>query len=296
MKQFIVFISYFISFITNGQTFDRWAQVVNWDGISHWSRYLITQPAFQGPNALPVPLIGTGSIDTTTYIGISGNLHFSSGDNTQNFRLFTNYCLAKNLVAIDIAWIPIEHYTLSNAIKEKRHVFSEFYNDKLTRGDVYLNTNIQIMNKWRKYIQLGIRIGFRFPSGGGFGAARYIDAPGYYFDLSYGKNLNNESLKWIGMLGFYVWQIESDRFNQNDAFLFGNGIEWTKNNLKLQASINGYLGWMDGRGDKPIVFRTNFQKRFKKISLIGGFQQGLHDFNYSSFEFGMQYNFVKSLK
>ncbi|TAE61269.1 MAG: hypothetical protein EAZ89_00720, partial [Bacteroidetes bacterium] len=32
-----------------------WSQTVGWDGVSHWSRYIRTSPAYMGPNALPVP-------------------------------------------------------------------------------------------------------------------------------------------------------------------------------------------------------------------------------------------------
>jgi hypothetical protein len=257
---------------------------------------MITQPAYQGPNAIPVPMIGNGTIDSITHIGLTGNLHFSGGDNTQNLRLHANYCLVKDKIAFDISWIPVEHYILSDAIKIKRHVFSKYYYDKTTSGDVYLNTNIQLLNKWRKYIQLALRIGYRFPSGGGFGSARYIDGPGYYFDISYAKPLNNKSLKWIGMLGFYVWQIESDMYNQNDAFLFGSGLEWKTRKITFQTSLCGYLGWMYRGGDKPVVVRSHFEKRYKRMDLIIGFQQGLHDFKYSSLEFGVQYKIAKSLK
>jgi len=213
---------------SNAQTFDWWARVVNWDGLSHWSRYMIIQPGYLGPNALPVPRIGNGSIDSNSSVSATAHLHFSKGDNTQNPGLYANYCLVKNLISFDIAWVPYEHFTMSHAIKEKRHVFSHFYYDRETTGDAQLNTSIRLLNKWQNYVQLALRIGYRFPTGSGFGAARYSDGPGYYFDLSFGKPFHNKAFKWIGMLGFYSWQIVSDRHRQNDAFLFGtawNGIK-----------------------------------------------------------------------
>jgi hypothetical protein len=175
---------------------------------------------------------------------------------------------------------------MSHAIKEKRHVFSQFFYDHEATGELHLNTNIQLLNKWKKHIRLAARIGYRFPTGSGFGAARYTDGPGYYFDLSFGKPFNHSALKWTGMVGFYCWQLESDIHNQEDAFLFGTGLEWNKNNWRIQTNVAGYLGYLLKSGDKPIVYRFNMEKKLKGISLLLGFQQGLHDFKFTSAEFG----------
>ena len=273
------------------QTFDRWAQIVNWDGVSHWSRYMITQPGYQGPNSLPVPRIGNGSSDSSFAFGITGNLHFSSADNTQNITVYANYSLVKDLVSIDLTWVPYEHYVMSQGIKDKRHVFTQFYNSHSTTGDIHFNTTFQLLNKWRKSIHLAFRVGYRFPSGSGFGAARYTDGPGYHFDLSIGKPFKNSRFKWISMIGFYVWQIESDVYNQNDAFLVGSGLEWNKETMKLQTYVAGYMGYLENTGDDPFVFRAGLEKRLNRTTLLFGFQQGLHDFDYTSVEFGAKYNF-----
>jgi len=271
------------------QTFDQWATTVGWDGVSHWSKYMITLPAYQGPNSLPVPRIGNGNIDSNFSISATGNLHFSKGDNTQNLTLYANYSLVKDIISIDAMWVPYEHYTMSPAVKSKRHVFSQFYNDREATGEIQLNTNIRLLNKWRKHIQLVLRIGYRFPSGSGFGAARFTDGPGYHFDVSFGKPFSNSSVKWIGMAGFYTWQIESEKHNQDDAFLFGSGLEWNKNNWRLQTYIAGYLGYLEGSGDKPIVCRITLERKLKRNSLLLGFQQGIKDFDYTSVEAGFKY-------
>jgi hypothetical protein len=245
-----------------------------------------------GPNSLPVPQISNGSIDSIFFIGATGNFHFSKGDNTQNLRLYANYCLVKNRISFDASWIPYEHYNMSHAMKEKRHVFSQFYYDDHDIGELHLNTNIQILNKIRNKIELALRIGYRFPSGSGFGAARNTDSPGYFFDASFGKQLT-PSIKWIGMAGFYVWQIQVEEFRQNDAFLFGTGLEFEKNKWKAKTGIAGYLGYMEKKGDKPIVVRAGMEKNFNRSSLVLGFQQGVHDFKYTSGELGLKYRLGK---
>jgi hypothetical protein len=255
---------------------------------------MISQPGYLGPNALPVPRIGNGSIDSSFSVSATGNLHFSKGDNTQNITLYANYCLVKDVIALDLSWVPYEHFTMSHAIKEKRHVFSHFYYDRQASGDVQLNTSIQLLNKWRKDIHLALRVGYRFPAGSGFGTARYTDGPGYYFDLSFGKPFNHSAFKWIGMLGFYSWQIISDKHRQDDAFLFGSGAEWNNRSFRLQTYIAGYLGYLEKSGDKPVVFRTSLEKKLKRCGLLLGFQQGLHDFKYTTAEAGVKYLFGKN--
>jgi hypothetical protein len=290
MRRIVVIIFTLSVANSYGQTFDWWAQLVHWDGVSEWPKYMITQPAYMGPNALPVPRIGNGSIDSSFSIAATGSLHFSKGDNTQNLTIYANYCLVKNVISFDASWIPYEHFTMSHAIKEQRHVFSHFYYDQHATGDIELNTTIQLLNRWRKDIQLALRIGYRFPTGTGLGVARYTDGPGYHFDLSFGKPLNT-SLKWIGMLGFYSWQLINVGRRQDDAFLFGTGAEWNTKTVRLQTYISGYLGYQLNSGDKPVVFRTTAEKKIKRTSLLLGFQQGLHDFRYSSVEMGVKFRF-----
>jgi hypothetical protein len=290
MRRIVVIIFTLSVANSYGQTFDWWAQLVHWDGVSEWPKYMITQPAYMGPNALPVPRIGNGSIDSNFSISATGSLHFSKGDNTQNLTIYANYCLVKNVISFDASWIPYEHFTMSHAIKEQRHVFSHFYYDQQATGDIELNTTIQLLNRWRKDIQLALRIGYRFPTGTGLGVARYTDGPGYHFDLSFGKPVNT-SLKWIGMLGFYSWQLINVGRRQDDAFLFGTGAEWNTKRVRLQTYVAGYLGYQLNSGDKPVVFRTTVEKKIKRTSFLLGFQQGLHDFKYSSIEVGTKFRF-----
>ena len=291
MKFFLPALLFILIFQANAQTPAEWAQNVNWDGVSHWSKYMKVRAAWMGPNALAVPFISNGSIDSNTTAAITGQFHFREGDKTQSIALYGNLCLVKNLISFDISYIPYEFYTMSDALKKERHVYHQFYNDKKARGDVLVNTNIQLFNRWRKNIQLALRVGYRLPSSSGFGAARFIDGMGYHIDISAAKPFNNIPLKWIAMAGFYVWQIEQDDFRQNDAFLFGTGLEWTPKNWLIKSYVAGYLGYIENSGDKPVVFRAEAQRRINKTGLLLRFQQGLNDFEYSTVEVGGKYYF-----
>lgn len=272
------------------QTLDKWANLVNWDGYSHWSTYITFSPRFMGPNSLPVPLMGNGSIDTNNFVGIEGGFHFSKGDNAQNIKLNANYCLHKDLISVQLSWLPKEMFQTEDAVKIKRKVYYHNYNDTDAEGDIVLNTTIQLMNRWRKYQHLALRIGYRFPTSGGVGAARFTDAPGYYFDLSAARIMrNNPKWKMIAMAGFYVWQMNG--YGQNDALLFGAGSEYNSASCRIQVFGSGYLGWRNN-GDDPIIIGTLFEKKVKHVTLSVNLRHGLHDSEYTSAELGLKYNFL----
>ncbi len=274
------------------QDFNWWANLVKWDGITPWQRYLIYTPAYLGPNGLPVPFITNGSIDSINSVSLTGNFHFSKGDNTQNFSVYGNYCLVKEKVAFDIFWVPYERFQMSHTIKEERHVFSHYYYDESAHGEIHLNTNIQLLNKWRDKFHLALRVGYRFPTSNGLGMARFTDAPGYYIDVSTAKTFSkSSSWKLIAMAGLYVWQTNLEGRRQNDAFLFGGGAEWNRSGWRLQVYASGYLGYMNNLGDKPVLFRTGLEKRGRRIHAVLKLQQGISDFQYSSIESGIRYTF-----
>ena len=285
MKKWFLFFTIFFFGCVSAQTFDWWKNNVNWDGTTNWWKYLITSPKFFGPNAFTVPAINNGSADSIIYLATTANLHFSKGDNTQNIMLYGNLTTKKNTISVDAQFVPYERFTMSHEKKTERKVYYQNYNDKHTVGDVMVNTTIQLFEKWRNNFQLAMRVGIRMPSGGGQGAARYADVPSYWIDLGGALPLKNPEWKWLNMVGFFVWQTNDDDLRQDDAFLFGSGVEWNHHNFRLQGYGAGYVGYKDN-GDKPVVFRVNFEKRRKSLVYIFRFQQGLHDFEYSSFEMG----------
>ena len=278
---------------TFSQTAEEWARNVNWDGVSHWSKYIVTTAARMGPNALPVPFISNGNIDSTTYAGSSFSLHKMKGDRSIDLSVYGNYCIVKNLVSVYISYEPVEWYKTSDFLKKERHVFYQTYYDNKARGDVHLNLNIKMFRKWEHKLQMALRFGYRYPASSGLASARYTDGMGYYFDVSFAKPLNPH-LKWIGMTGFYCWQLNGDGHRQNDAFLFGSGLEWNKNNWHLQGYGAGYLGYLNGTGDKPIVLRAHIEKRHQQLGFLFRFQQGIHDFKYTSAELGAKYFFKRN--
>jgi hypothetical protein len=292
MRKLLLLLLVISSYNTNAQTIDAWARLVNWDGISPYQQYIIYAPKYLGPNALPIPEIGQTKIDSTNNVTVAGVLHFSKGDHTQNPSLSANYCLLKNLVSFDINWIPIEWYNLSEEIKQERHVHPWFYDNKSIKGDMILNMNIQVLKKWEQYVHLAFRIGYRFPTSV-VGAARFTDAPGYYFDISGSRQLRNPNFKLLAMAGFYAWQVEKAK--QDDAMLFGLALQYQKNNCSFSFGSRGYLGYIRN-GDHPILVYSSLEKKFGSMALEASLQKGIQDYPYSSIEVGAKYFFAKKSK
>ncbi len=274
------------------QTFEWWRDNVQWDGTTHWGKYIIVSPKYLGPNALTIPLINNGSIDSLTSIGLTANAHFSKGDKTQNFMLYGNYTTPNSTISIDIQFVPYELFKMTHETKTERRIFYLNYHDDHTVGDFIVNTSIQLLKKWREKVQLTARVGIRMPSGRHLGSARYADVPGYWVDIGGGVPFKNPSWKWMGMLGLYVWQTNVDNLRQNDALLFGSGVEWNRKGLRLQGYAAGYSGYKNN-GDRPWVFRLNLEKRKKNKVYIVRLQQGMHDFAYFSVEAGARFIFSK---
>jgi hypothetical protein len=296
MNNFFLIVFLFFTCQSQAQTQDKWSKIVRWDGFSPWQKYMIYSPGYMGPNALPVPSMANGGIDSVDYVGASGSFFFSKGDNTQGIRFSGNYCLVKDLISFDASWIPVEWFQLSDEIKDKRHVYWPNYYAKKANGDVLLNMNVRVLKKWDKYVQLAFRIGYRFPSSdvAEVAAARYTDAPGYFFDFSAGKTLSpDKRWKLSGMMGFYVWQLND--YGQNDAFLFGAGLEYNSNKWHWQLNGRGYTGWL-GNGDFPVVVSSSLEKQLKVFGFFLNLQQGLHDFDYTGVEIGTKYLFGRGKK
>lgn len=270
------------------QTLEWWRDNVGWNGSTHWSKYIIISPKYLGPNALSVPLINNGSIDSFSSAGVTANAHFSNGDNTQNFMVYGNYTTKNNTIAVDLQYVPYERFQMSHAVKTERHVYYKNYNDSHTVGDFVVNTTMQLFPKWRDKAQLALRLGFRMPAGRHMAAARYGDVPSYWIDMGGAFPFKNSKLKLLGMAGFFVWQTNVDNFRQDDAILFGSGLEWNDRTLKMQVYATGYSGYKNN-GDRPTLLRFALEKKIRKQIYIFRVQQGLHDFNYLSFEAGTRF-------
>lgn len=88
------------------------------------------------------------------------------------------------------------------------------------------------------------------------------------------------------MGGIFVWQINQNAQNQNDAPLFGLGLNLEGKKWALSPVFRGYTGYLNN-GDRPLALRLNGQIDLSyKWQLFGGVQKGFGDLLYNSVELG----------
>lgn len=289
-KLAVIFLLYHCSNSISAQGYQWWADNVHWDGITYWKKYIIYSPYYLGPNALPVPSLLNGKIDSLHSIAVSANIHTMKGDFTVNPALYASYVLVKDVISFDFYIVPYEVFHMSHELKTERRTFYIYYYSKEARGDLIVNTKIQLLKKLQPHFNVMFRAGYRFPTSSNYALARYTDAPGYNFDFNASKTLNRKKNLFVkGMLGFYSWQLNEDLYEQNDAFLFGLGMEGHFKKWIVDFYTAGYLGYLKQKRDKPVVVRMGLQYRLKNSSLFFNAQQGVRDFRYLSIESGYRY-------
>jgi len=121
-------------------------------------------------------------------------------------------------------------------------------------------------------------------SGNNLAAARYSDSPGYFFDLSFSKNLingRNIDLTPFGLTGFYSWQTNDELRLQNDAFMYAAGCDIASKNWQASASLSGYSGYKNER-DRPMQLNFELAKIFNFGSVKFYYIYGLREWNHNT--------------
>ena len=270
------------------QDYDWWNTLHDWDGTSPWRSYLTLSPAFMGPNALPVPELQNGRLREGAVLQTAGEAHFGEGDRTQNGYLDLYLPLFSDRVSLRAQYVPLEHYRMSTATRDARAA-RDFDGRGWASGDLYLATYVQLLCDHARFPDVLLTINLRTATGNRLSAARYTDAPGYFFDVSLGKTYalgSTTTLRPHLLLGFYVWQTYRDNHYQNDALLYGLGADLHLPALTVTPALGGYLGYLDN-GDRPLVIRLDLRgTASRRINPTLRLQHGLHDYPYTSVRLG----------
>jgi hypothetical protein len=279
--------------LSSAQDYEWWNVKHNWDGVTSWHHYIITSPAFMGPNALPVPEIKNGTAPGQTIFNLAAEYHHSKGDKTTNLftKLYIPFC--NNKVGFEISLVPLEFYKMDTVTRDFRKT-RDYDGKGKTGGDFYFGTFFQIIKDKPRLPDVMLAVNLKTASGTGFEAARFTDSPGYFFDLSAGKEINTgkgiKSIRPYVMTGFYAWQTNTHGYRQDDAFLYGAGFDLRIKNIEIKNSAGGYVGYINN-GDRPLVYRLTFKSvSEKQCNFFFTFQQGINDFDYSSFRAGCTFN------
>lgn len=283
MKRFLFVLFTIIPFFCfSEEDWAWWNKLHGWQsGMPSWRTFLTISPGFLGPNALPVPEMKKGVLSAKKELELGTGLHFMNGDNTQDVSGRFYYPFADAKIAIEIHGVMLERYAMSDAIRDQRTA-----RDKDGRGmaigDLYFSTLLQLF-KDRKFPDTVLRMACKTASGGRLDAARYADSPGYYIDLNFSKKMGaaNRNIQWepFAMLGFYSWQTNDDMNLQNDALLYGAGIDAQFKQFSVSNSLSGYHGYKND-GDRPMVYTFDFQKEIEHCTFRFQYLHGLHDWMY----------------
>ncbi len=282
----IIIISLFITKICFSQDYEWWNKKHNWDGVTHWSDYIITSPAFMGPNALPVPEIKNGGFGNDAYFKFALEKHSGIGDQTENIYLEIFSPFYNDKVGIKFYVVPIEHFKMDTITRDIRRARS-YSGEGVAGGDIYLSTYLQIVKDRTGFPDMLLTLNIRTASGRNLKNARFTDTSGYFFDLSMGKSVytthqNIKNIKLYAMIGFYCWQMQGVGQFQNDAFLYGVGSDILLSKLEIKNSLGGFVGYKNN-GDRPMVYRLQLQSKFETLfNYELALQQGLYDFKYLS--------------
>lgn len=258
-----------------------WNDLHGWEaGDPGWRNWMKITPGFMGPNALPVPDVKRGLLDSITEIEVTFSNHFNADDPTQDIsgRLFIPF--AKNKIAVEMWGVAFEHFAFSEQIRNERIARNKDGKGNAL-GDFYFSTLIQI-TKDRRFPNTLLRLATKTASGNQLESARYTDSPGYFFDLSFSKDIGKKAVgifRPFGLFGFYSWQTNDELNLQNDAFLYALGADYEKNNWLVSGSWSGYSGYKNRR-DRPMQFNFELKKNFKKSALRVRYLYGLRDWEY----------------
>ncbi len=248
-----------------------------------------------GPNALPVIDMSSGETSEELSVEISGS-YFRGVDQSNTFtpNLRLNIPLFSRWVNLE-AWYSVMDFYSRHEIQDTRRE-TNWHN---VAGDIYVSTNIQVLHhEWFKkswaYIPSAVaRIGIKTASGGDFENRRFIDAPGYFLDLTLAEKIEFEnswarSVSIAGAIGFYCWQ--TGRAEQNDAYMYGLRAEFEARYLRLMAEWGGYTGWQNN-GDCPMTVKAKMG-----VPCPLGFepyvacQYGIRDWGYHEVRIGVRYS------
>jgi hypothetical protein len=284
VRSLLLFSAVLLIFSANGQEdeWGWWNTAHNWkSGMPGWRTMMILSPGFLGPNALPVPEMKKGCIPSKGEIETTFSCHFHPGDPTQDlsFRLF--YPVANGKMAFEAWGVALERYHYSEEIRDER--FSRDKNGKgVMSGDFYFSALVQLC-KNRKFPDTMLRLACKTASGDAF-AARYTDTPGYFFDFSSARDITlseGKVLKPFASFGFYSWQTYNEATPQNDAILYGVGVDYSSAGWLVSGNLSGYSGYLR-HTDRPRVLTLESRYDWNSTALRCQFLYGIKDWDYKT--------------
>jgi peptide methionine sulfoxide reductase msrA/msrB len=271
-----------------------WWQVIhNYNPSKSWYEYMTYSTSYFGPNALPVPEVYDGRVPLKSFAEISTDAFWGFGDQTQSLSMRLGWTPLPGRVSFSVWGVLGEHYRTTISVRDARASQIESGRGQLLIGDFYLSSLVNLFDEKAFRPNLNLEVVLKTASSKSPADARFMDTPGYWFNLTTGKSLFLrgswvDELRFVGNLGFLCYQLNA--FHQNDAPLYGGKVLVTAGKLTWDAGIHGYSGWVQN-GDKPLVLRYGFQYDLGNRSFFMHFQHALRDYPFRRLQVGFKYDF-----
>ena len=258
----------------------------------------LVAPAYFGPNAFPVPDMTDGATSDKLKVELAADgfvCHYTSGmidDVTSDIFARLTVPLFTDRVNL-VVWMPVvETFRCGPRINALRRVQNpDRWITGVDSGDAYVSTDILILDEEKRGCGLVLRAALKSASGNSFSTARVYDAPGYFFDVSVGRNVYISSNKktifrTAVSTGFLCWQTANGR--QNDAVMYGVSASLKTGPVKAEVNYGGYVGW-ESKGDRPMTLKTKLSWSVGRFSINAMYQVGFVDWPFHQVRLGAAY-------
>lgn len=260
----------------------------------------LVAPAYFGPNAFPIPDMSEGRLSSDLKLELYGDgfLCRMTSDPTDDVTLdiFAKATIPLFSDRVNLVlWMPvIEWFQSSPSVNQLRRIPDpDRQITGIDSGDAYVSTDILLIDKDKRGMGVVLRAALKSASGNSFSTARVYDAPGYFFDITAGRNIyksNDEKtiLRLALSTGFLCWQTGNGR--QNDAVMYGICSSLKSGRFTGRIDFGGYVGW-EGIGDHPISVKTKASWQIKDFSIDIMYQAGIQDWPFHQLRVGTTWSY-----
>lgn len=297
-----IFLSF--SFALSAQNLAWWDALHDYPNAAGRDRlrYISISPGYMGPNALRVPFLTNGIIDNELWSETTVEYHSGNGDQTLNVWSRFNIPLAKDKAVLYVTSVPIEWWWVTPETRDERRM-QRFSGQGWDSGDTAFGIILRIANEEKsKLPNITFRAHSKTTTGGNLKNARFTDASMFFWEGTVSKTLiSSESGSFLikGMIGFFTWQTNRNFLPngsnqlQNDAGVYGVGIEWKRGQFTWGSDVSGYHGYIGNR-DYPTFWRNQFSYRLKHVALYANANVGLKTWDWNTITIGYRH-FFKTL-
>ena len=293
MKTVLSVCMFFFIYQVQAQSMDWWDNLHNYPAAAGPDRfdYISISPGFMGPNALRMPVLGNAIIEDHISFDIRWERHQGIGDKTNNAFLQFSFPIKKDRALFYLNSIPFEQWDVNLATRDERRMMG-ISGEGRTTGDIAFGLVYKIFDEnLRGPFNFTMRAHSKTTTGGNLGNARHTDANMFYWEGTFSKSLFKTEKSFVLtklMLGFYTYQTNVNRLingateRQNDAPLYGFGIEYHREKWQIDADLTGYHGYQ-GHRDSPLFLRLNINRQFKGGEVSAAYHVGMKKWDWNTF-------------